>query len=232
VVIGNPTVVPAGEWQTVSSTTTNVTLTDLTPETPYEAQVKSDCSDPEAWSSMITFTTPEQTNMTQTIALTQGVNWFSTYVEVTLDDLKAALVNALGTNASITIKSKNQNIKYNRGRWTGQLASLDLAKMYLIDVSSDCEITLEGMPIDPTTLTLTISEGVTYIAFATSQGMPVANLFGTFPANTDQVKSKTQNAKYNRGRWTGSLTTLEPGKGYIYVSSEASDRPFAFPAQP
>jgi len=104
--------------------------------------------------------------------------------------------------------------------------------MYLIDVSSDCEITLEGMPIDPTTLTLTISEGVNYIAFPYSQSMPVANLFGTFPANTDQVKSKTQNAKYNRGRWTGSLTTLEPGKGYIYVSSEASDRPFAFPAQP
>ena len=60
VVIGNPTVVPAGEWQTASSATTNVTLTGLTPETPYEAQVKSDCSDLEAWSDMVTFTTLEE----------------------------------------------------------------------------------------------------------------------------------------------------------------------------
>ena len=166
---------------------------------------------------------------TQTIALSAGVNWFSTYVEIALDDLKAALVDALDTNASITIKSKSQNVKYQRGRWTGQLASLDLAKMYLIDVSSDCEITLEGMPIDPSTLTLTISEGANYMAFPYSQSMPVANLFGTFPANLDQVKSKTQNTKYNHGRWTGSLNTLEPGKGYIYVSEDANDRVFTFP---
>ena len=56
---------------------------------------------------------------TQTIALSAGVNWFSTYVEIALDDLKAALVDALDTNASITIKSKSQNVKYQRGRWTG-----------------------------------------------------------------------------------------------------------------
>jgi hypothetical protein len=101
--------------------------------------------------------------------------------------------------------------------------------MYKIDVPTDCEISLEGMPIDPTILTLTISEGANYMAFPYSQSMPVANLFGTFPANQDQVKSKTQNTKYNHGRWTGSLNTLEPGKGYIYVSEDANDRVFTFP---
>ncbi len=59
--------VPVGEWQTASSTTNNVTLTGLTPETPYEVQVKSDCSDPETWSNIVTFTTLEATTITLTI---------------------------------------------------------------------------------------------------------------------------------------------------------------------
>ena len=167
--------------------------------------------------------------VTQTIALSAGVNWFSTYVDITLDDLKDALVDALGTSATITVKSRTASVKCQRGRWAGNLTSLNLAEMYKIDVTTDCEISLEGMPIDPTILTLTISEGANYMAFPYSQSMPVANLFGTFPANLDQVKSKTQNTKYNHGRWTGSLNTLEPGKGYIYVSEDANDRAFTFP---
>ena len=47
----------AGEWQTASSTSNSVTLTGLTPETLYEVRVKSDCSDPEEWSEVATFTT-------------------------------------------------------------------------------------------------------------------------------------------------------------------------------
>ncbi len=57
VIIGNPTVVPDSEWLTAESTATDVTLTDLTPMTTYEAQVKSTCSDPEEWSNVVTFTT-------------------------------------------------------------------------------------------------------------------------------------------------------------------------------
>ena len=69
VVIGNPQTIPATDWQLVEGITDmNVTLTGLTPETPYEAQVKADCSDPEAWSNTLNFTTPAQTNVTQTIA--------------------------------------------------------------------------------------------------------------------------------------------------------------------
>ena len=50
---------PAGEWETVSTTEMNVTLTDLTPNTLYEAQVKGNCDDTHQskWSNAIDFTT-------------------------------------------------------------------------------------------------------------------------------------------------------------------------------
>ncbi len=81
VIVGNPTVVPDSDWQTTGATATNLTLTGLTPETTYEAQVKSTCSDPEEWSNVVTFTTmvpvlvPEVTvsNSDQTVCLGDSI---------------------------------------------------------------------------------------------------------------------------------------------------------------
>ena len=233
VVIGNPQTIPATDWMTVENITDMnvVTLTGLTPETPYEAQVKSDCSDPEAWSNTVTFTTLEQTTVTQTIALAEGTNWVSFYVDITLGDLQAALVEAVTvTNPTITIKSQSQNVRYQLGRWFGQLASLNMSKMYKITVPEDCEISLEGMPIDPTELSVEINpNGSSWIAFPFNESMTVADFFGTFPINLDQVKSQNQNVRYQLGRWFGALTTLVPGQGYIYNSTSSETRTFNFP---
>ena len=168
--------------------------------------------------------------VTQTVSLPQGTNWFSTHLDITLDDLKAALVAAMsGTNTPITIKSKTQNVKYQNGRWTGSLTTLDMTQMYKIIVSEACEISLEGLPIDPTTLSLTITPGANWIAFPYSESMSVTDFFGSFPVTNDVVKSKLQNTRYNNGRWAGQLNTLIPGQGYIYNSAATGNRTFTFP---
>ena len=156
----------------------------------------------------------------------------SFYVDVTLDDLKAALVAALpaGNSTTIEIQSQEQNIKYQRGRWVGQLTALDMAQMYKIIVSAACEVSFEGMPIDPSTLSITIkANGTTWIAYPYNQSMPVSNLFEGFAVNNDEVASFTQSVKYNRGRWVGQLTTLEVGQGYTYTTEAADSRTFTFP---
>ena len=50
--------VPAGEWNTSTAAATTLQVTGLTPETKYEAIVKSNCSEDE-WSDAIYFTTTE-----------------------------------------------------------------------------------------------------------------------------------------------------------------------------
>jgi hypothetical protein len=177
-------------------------------------------------------TTPKLTTITETIELNTGINWVSFYVETTLDDLKTALVDALGTSATITVKSRTNSVKYQRGRWAGNLTSLNLAEMYKIDVPADCEISLEGMPIDAAALSFTILPGANWIAYPYTVEMTLPEFFGSFPINNDVVKSKEQNSKYNRGRWAGSLSGLVPGQGYIYNSADtdADGRPFTFPA--
>ena len=173
------------------------------------------------------------TQSTQEIALAAGTNWVSFNVETNLNDLKAALVAALpaGNSTAITIQSQDQNVKYQRGRWVGQLAALDMAQMYKITVSSACEVSFEGTPIDPSTLSITINaNGNTWIAYPYNQSMTVTALFTGFAVNNDQVSSFTQSTKFRNNRWVGQLTTLEAGQGYIYKTEATTPRTFTFPA--
>ena len=224
--------VPAGEWQTVSSTTTNVTLTDLTPKTPYEAQVKSDCSDPEAWSNMVTFTTLEQTNVTQTIALASGVNWVSFDVETTLDDLKAALLSALDNASGIKITSQSNGYTNWNGRsWRGSLSPFDVSQMYVIEVPAACEISLEAMPMDPAAHPITIVNGPNWIGFPLVSSMNVNDAFDGFAVGGDKVTSLNAGfSSYNGRAWRGGLTTLEPGQGYKYEVTTTGERTLVFPS--
>ena len=172
--------------------------------------------------------------LTQTIDLSAGTNWVSFYVDITLADLQTALTDVLGTGSSvsITIKGMEQNCKLTRGRWTGQLTALDLGQMYIINVNSACEITLEGMLVDPAEHPVTIpGQGqAAWIAFPFSENMTLTNAFAGFAVNGDVLKSQAGNAQYTRGRWTGQFDALVPGQGYIYKSAtNAADRTLVYP---
>ena len=164
--------------------------------------------------------------VTQTIELVSGWNWVSFNVETTLEDLQAALVST--GNTSITIKSKAQNSYYQNGRWRGNL-NFDVAMMYKIYVGSACEITLEGMPINPSEHPITIHNGPNWIGFPLSGSMTLDNAFAGFAVNGDVIKYKGGSANYQGGRWRGAFN-LQPGQGYIYNSNVQGDRILTFPA--
>ena len=170
----------------------------------------------------------ENEDVTQTTALSAGWNWWSTSLDITLADLKAALVDALGSSP-ITIKSQSSGqIAYNGSIWRGQLTSLDVAQMYKIRVSTDCQITLTGTPIDPAEHPVIISKGANWIAFPLNESMSLINAFAGFAVNGDKVKSQTTTANYNGSIWRPDFS-LVPGQGYLYKSSVIGDRTFTFP---
>ena len=179
---------------------------------------------------VLDFSTTPQTQ-TQTIALTAGTNWFSTYVDITLDDLKAALVAAAAPNSVIKIKSATQTAQYSRNRWNGDL-DWDVAKMYKIEVVSPCEISLEGSPINPAEHSITLAGGgqSTWIGFPFSESMSLTNAFAEVVQANDRVKSGISAAQFSRNRWNGEFN-LEPNKGYIFISAPtAGDRVLIYPA--
>lgn len=212
---------------------TNVTLT----ATPNEGYVFNSWTlDGEIVSTdpSYTFTVTESVSLTanfdvvRTQQLVMGWNWWSTDLEITLDDLKAALV-ATG-NTSLLIKSQGETTFYSNGRWKGNL-SWDVSNMYKIKVSTACEITLEGTPINPAEHPVTIRNGYNWIAFPFNQSMSInAALAGFSAVSNDLIKSSTNNTIFTRGAWRGALTTFEPSQGYIFKSVKLEDRILTFPS--
>ena len=169
--------------------------------------------------------------MTQTIELASGVNWVSFNVETTLDELKAALVEAMpASGITIAAKDGGQTF-YNGTRWRGALSSLDMAQMYRITVPAACEISLDSIPVDPVNHPITIKSGLNWIGYPFMEGMAIADAFAGFAVSGDEVRAKDDGiAKYVGTRWRGALTNLVPGQGYIYNSAATADRTFVFPA--
>ena len=165
----------------------------------------------------------------QTMTLVQGVNWWSTNLDITLDDLKAALVAALGDNGTVTVKSQAGYIKYENGMWMPATMPFDIRQMYMIQVSNTCEMTLTGIPVNPSEHEITIHNGVNWIGFLSSESMTVTAAFaGLHPVDGDAIKGKMGSATYNGTIWMGSLQNLEPGQGYIYQSRASDNKTFTF----
>jgi hypothetical protein len=59
--------------------------------------------------------------------------------------------------------------------------------------------------------------------------MPVNDALANFtPVKNDIIKSKTGYTSFNGTAWRGTLTTLEPGQGYIYQSKAAGAQELNF----
>jgi len=227
---------PMSDWTEVTVNEVPYTLTGLTAETYYEWQIQgvnASCGTLD-WSEIQSFTTTEQ--LGQTLVLGSGWNWCSANVNFTLNDLKAALVDALPGATSIQIKTKDYYTKYNGRNWRGSAGfnSLDLTQMFKIELASgmSCEFTLAGDPIDPSTIVINISNGSNWITYPLDVTMQIADAFAGFAVRNDQVKSKDgYTTKIGTGNaWRGTISTLDPGQGYIYKSVDTATKPFTFTA--
>ena len=168
----------------------------------------------------------------QTIALASGTNWVSFDVETTLDDLQAALLNALGNDASsITITSQNNGYtNWNGDSWRGSLNPFEVNQMYVIEVPETCEINLSAMPVNPTEHPITIVNGTNWIGFPFSESMNLSNAFSDFAVNGDKIWAPNGSfANFNGNNWEGGFSALQPGQGYKYEVTTTGVRTFEFP---
>ena len=171
-----------------------------------------------------------ESQVEETVSFAQGVNWWSTNLDITLDQLKAAIEDALGTSGTAIIKSQTTSIIYSNGGWLPESLPFDIREMYKIQVSAACEFSLTGVPVDPSEEEITIYPGNNWIGFPSSSSMTVDAAFDGFnPVSGDIVKSQRGSSVYNGSTWVGTVDTLEPGQGYLYYSKATEVKTFTFP---
>ena len=168
----------------------------------------------------------------QTITFNTGWNWWSTNLDITLEQLEDAIAAAVGTTGTATIKSKSGSITYANGQWRqsgSTTMTLDIRQMYKIQTSTACQITLTGIPVEPSAYEITVNPGNNWIGFPCGESMSVTDAFsGLHPVNGDVIKSKGGSSIYQGTGWRGDVETLVPGQGYIYQFKATESKTFTY----
>ena len=163
----------------------------------------------------------------QTITFTSNWGWWSTYLDITLEQLE----EALGNNASGIASQYDGFASYINGLgWQGSMTSISPAQMYKLETDGEVSVTISGTPVDPSVCPITLNPGDNWIGYPVSQSMSLSEAFaGANPVNGDKVSSYNDGyAQYYNGTWYGELQTLQPGQGYIYNSNATSTKTFVF----
>ncbi|MBO7647745.1 MAG: C10 family peptidase [Bacteroidales bacterium] len=162
------------------------------------------------------------------LELSAGWNWISLNIES--DSLLTQLMSAVGNNADI-LKSQTQYRQQQDGIWFGPLNNMTTGQGYMIHMLAAGELRIMGTPADPAATGIGIHPGWNWIGYVPQNSMSLAEAFGNFsPQDGDMVKSQSLSAQYHTGvGWTGSLTTLEPGKMYMYYSNNSEIRVLYYP---
>ena len=172
----------------------------------------------------------EQTE--QILTLNQGWNWFSLYIEVE-DPIEALrmLEEALGDNATMITASEVYTEYFGNGFWIGDLDEVGITneQMYMVEVVTDCEVTLEGVVVNPVDHAIEINPGWNWIGFPCGQELSLEEALADFEAEEgDQFAEAELYTEYGFGMWIGDVATLVPGQGYMYFSNSTQPKTLVF----
>lgn len=138
----------------------------------------------------------------------EGWNWWTPISEVSVE----ALATAIGDYVEGVMTEDGEPV-----------STFVPGEMYRILVNAGCEFTLTGA--SATSAEIEIGHGPNWFGFIGTE-MSVTEAFADFePEVGDKVVSQDQGfAIYDGEHWVGTLTTLVPGKGYVYVSQASETK--------
>ncbi len=163
--------------------------------------------------------------------LKEGWNWYSTYIDFRRDNGFEKLTDGLDTNGEV-IKSQTQFVTYYDGydTWDGSLTEVDNKNMYMIDMSTEHYLMMEGVISNVSQTSMTLKPGWNWISYPIDKTQTLTRSLKDFtPKDGDYFKSQTGYATYYEGYgWDGSLLSLEPGQGYMYMNNDTVEKTLTY----
>ncbi len=159
--------------------------------------------------------------------LTSGVNWWVPLAPITLGELKSQLYGI-----PVVINSQNEGFLYGENGWSGTLSKSDdyiiqPGEMYKIVIKDDSSKDVYVFAVPQTWANVELQHGYNWFGY-TGNTKPIANAIGlnSPPTNGDKIIDENGHvATYQDGSWTGDLTHLYKGRGYVYYSAADYTRP-------
>ena len=155
--------------------------------------------------------------------LTSGVNWWTPLAPITMGELKSQM-----HGGPVVINSQNEGFLYSAGdgNWSGTLSKSDdyiiqPGEMYKIVIKDDSSKDVYVFAVPQTWANVELQHGYNWFGY-TGNTKPIADAIGpnSPPTNGDKIIDEDGNvATYQNGSWTGTLTHLYKGRGYVYYSA-------------
>lgn len=192
----------------------------------YTFQAEKILGDPQAPEHIRT-----SSEVLQTIPIKEGWNWISLNVD---SDVKMPndMFEYLSFESGDQIKGIDKVDIYTSGiGWLGSVSAnggLTAGSLYKVKSSDEDIIELVGERTDPLTI-IEVQKGWNWIGYIPPFNLTLDEAFaGLQPDQGDVVKSQFAFALYDdQLGWLGSLNSLEPGKGYMYLSGKPAQ--FRYP---
>jgi hypothetical protein len=214
--------VGVGYWATDQNVTDISDMVGKNPATKISGTLYK-CTSPNKWEVYYKpFTYPHPLrgeNTQQDILLSPGWNWISFNVlpaDISLSSVFSSILTQVEQ-----VKGQTQSAIRSGGIWKGDLVDMNgigQNKMYKVKVSAACTLTVTGTAVlsaNP----IPLGGGWNWVAFLPTTAMPIATALDSIKGQVLEVKSLTQSATYNGTTWSGTLSTMEPGKGYAIKMS-------------
>ena len=174
----------------------------------------------------------DNTMIDQVSNFSEGYNWWSTYIEQEGIDGLGMLQNGLVDNGvSIRSQASGYTDYYEDYGWYGSLSGINNESSYRVITSAPCTVAMTGGAAVPSEHPITLSQGWTWIGYVPSTAMSVdAAMAGVDATSGDKLKSQQGYSDYYEGYgWFGSLSTIVPGMGLMYYSTNSSPVTFTYP---
>jgi hypothetical protein len=116
--------------------------------------------------------------------------------------------------------------------WLGYLPGLNNMNMYMLSAGNAQTLSMLGSPVDISNTSIPLKGGRwNYISYLPDISLSVEqSLAGYNATDGDVIKSQTGFAMYSeQNGWIGSLTYMEPGKGYMLYRQRTNDTSFYYP---
>ncbi|MBO7459198.1 MAG: laminin G domain-containing protein [Paludibacteraceae bacterium] len=163
---------------------------------------------------------------TQQLALEEGWNWISWYLQPTSSYTNDLLTAEQGLNNGDIVKSPiNQQfsefvLNDTAAAWKGTLRELSNKYMYMLRLAEPMTLNIEGKTLTDDQRVVTLRNGWNSLSYMLDAPAIIRDALADYFDNAsvgDVIKSKTQFAVFTEdSKWEGSLQTMQPGKGYLF----------------
>jgi hypothetical protein len=166
---------------------------------------------------------PEDNNFT--VDLQKGWNWFSHNLRTDI-----SISTDFADYATRIVGAKKETILDPKYGWAGSLKSLSAGNLYKVQMSQS-ETYTHDKSNGIINTSISLKPGWNWIGYPVEGAQTLTAAFSNYLAEEgDEIIGQDGFATYENGSWTGTLSSLETGKGYLFKTINAKTLQFAQPS--